>query len=480
MSLCKFSSSYLMGSSTLVDNIFISEYLPKAPDSCVKVYMYGLMLCGKVDSDDNAIEKMSQALELPIQTIKESFEYWEGFGLVTIIPADPFEVIYTPFKHNSTSLKKLKPGKYDSFNKMVQELITGRLVLPSELAEYYDFIENGGFEPDAIICVINHCIQTKNNAINSAYITTILRDFSRQNIKSFKQVDEKFKEQQKYTDEIRLVLKSLGLKRNEIYQDEQDLYQKWITKFGFTTGVIVEVAKKYKNKGGFAKLDEKLTKCYENRLFTIQEIENYNQRIDELYLLAKETVATLGLYYQNLDSVVETYITDWSNKGYDSEVIKVIANYCFKKSIRTLEGMNTVMQKFYKLGLLTLPAISQYIGSLIDVDNNIQKILDSLNILRNVNTWDRDFYRTWTYSWKLPDDVILYMCEKAKDKSQPMQYLSKLLASLHEQNITTLEGAKNANCNIESVNNNKKTYEIRSYDKKELDSLFDNLDDIEV
>ena len=41
MSFCKFSSDYLMESFTLVDNLFMNEYLPYAEEGYIKVYLYG-------------------------------------------------------------------------------------------------------------------------------------------------------------------------------------------------------------------------------------------------------------------------------------------------------------------------------------------------------------------------------------------------------------------------------------------------------
>jgi len=39
----------------------------------------------------------------------------------------------------------------------------------------------------------------------------------------------------------------------------------------------------------------------------------------------------------------------------------LIANYCFKKNIRTLEGMNEVLNKLFKLGIVDEKAIDEYI-----------------------------------------------------------------------------------------------------------------------
>ena len=64
MALCSFSSSLAMESCTLVDNTFINEFLPLAPDTAVKVYLYGLSLCNSPSRDDNSLESICQVRSL--------------------------------------------------------------------------------------------------------------------------------------------------------------------------------------------------------------------------------------------------------------------------------------------------------------------------------------------------------------------------------------------------------------------------------
>ena len=47
MSFARFSSDFLVETFTLVDNLFINEYLPFCDEKQIKVYLYGLYLCAK-------------------------------------------------------------------------------------------------------------------------------------------------------------------------------------------------------------------------------------------------------------------------------------------------------------------------------------------------------------------------------------------------------------------------------------------------
>ena len=51
MAFCKFSTEHSSANSIIIDNAFVADYIPYAPDSCTKVYLYGLLKCQ--DSENN-------------------------------------------------------------------------------------------------------------------------------------------------------------------------------------------------------------------------------------------------------------------------------------------------------------------------------------------------------------------------------------------------------------------------------------------
>ena len=480
MGLCKFSGLYNKKSQIILDNTFILEYMPHADADAIKVYLLGLEMCFSKDEQKNTIDNMSQILQISIERIIKSFEYWQEIGLIQVIAKDPLEIRYLPIESGLTNIKKYKSDKFHDFNVMIQSIISGREILPNEYNEYYYFLESTNFEPEAFICVVRYCTMIKNDKVRYPYILTVAKSFAEDGLKTVSAVEEKLIELEKSTDNTKEILRALGLKRDPD-PEERKLYLKWTKNLGFTHAVITFVARQCKNDGAIAKLDSLLLKYYQYKLFTIEDIENFSSTQEKLFILAKDITRAIGVFYQNLDKVIEVYISDWIQKGYEEKTLLQIADYCFKKSIRTLEGMNNVVQKFYKLGLVSLEAISQYNNDLANTDNKISKILETCGLVRNVNSWDRDFYRTWTYSWNLPDSMIFLAAEKVKGKEQPMAYLNKLLSNMYNLKIKTEEEARNY-LNSTKLHNSEpqQTMITRDYTEQELSALFDNLDDIEV
>ena len=425
-----------MDGFTIVDNTFLNEFLPSATGDDVKVYLYGLTLCSNPNSDDNNLDTICKVLSLTEDQVLASFSYWQEMGLVQLVSSNPLEIKFLPVRAHSGSAKIRNKSKYADFNKQINTLID-RMISPNEFNEYYSLMEMEHIEPEAFLLLVRYCTKIKSNTIGYPYIIAVARDFAREGLKTIEAVEQKFLEQEKNSTEVKQVLAALGLKR-EADIDERNLYIKWTTKFGFSHGVVIDVAKSLQKKGGFPKLDAMMCKYFEQRLFSIEEITNFSASRDAMFEIAKTVSKTLGLYYQNLENVVDTYIANWTSKGYDAATLEWISTYCFKQSIRTLDSMNSLVQKFYKLGLISFDSIKQYIDSILQADEQIKELLDNLGILRSVNSYDRNFYKTWSTNWGFSHEQIMLVSNSAKEKLNPLTYLGVLLADLNEKGIRSI------------------------------------------
>lgn len=484
MAFCKFSSQAVINGKTEVDNIFINDYLPYASENAVKVYLYGLYKCSNASAYDNTLESFSKVLKISEEDILEIFKFWEEQGLVQILNVVPVEIRYIPVKNVLNGVKKFKEDKYKDFNLKVQEIISGRMINPVEFSEYYSLIESLHIEPEALLMIIKYCANLKGENVGYKYILTVAKNWAYENVHTVSEVEERLISYEAYSDEMKQLLKAMGIKRFA-YVEEKDLLLKWKTKFEFTFETILFVAKMQKKSIkslNFEKLDEILTKYFENHLQSEVEIENFENRKQEFFDLAKDVVKTLGTYYSDLSPVVDNYIREWKNFGFDDDAILVVANLCFKSSIKTLENMDVKIKKFYKLGLVSKEAIEEYLNGVVLEDDKIKEILEKLGINRNVNLWDRNNYKTWVKDWLMPEELIVYATSLAEGKAYAMEYMNKILAKWHENKISNLEDAKKIKNDFSSVEikNSNKLKNQREYSKKDVENLFDSLEEVEI
>lgn len=483
MSFCKFSSEISSLNITILDNTFIEQYLPYASGEQVRIYLWGLYLCSNQNLKSNlsTLDSFSENLGISTNEVLAAFKFWEEQGLVQIIDTNPPEIQYLPIK-NAISKKKFKADKYEQFNLQVQSTITDRMITPNEFSEYYTLIETHHMSPEALLMIIKYCTDFKGKNIGYSYIITVAKSWANEGILSFSQVEQKLQELSETEIVLKDIFKALKLSRKPTLEERQK-YLKWTRDFDFCDEVILFVSKNI-TKGGFEKLDQRLTKYYELHLMSRKEIEEYELKKTSLFSLAKEINKTIGVYYENVENIVETYINPWLMRGYDENALKLIAKYCFKNNIRSLQGMDNVVLKYYQNGLTTTQSIIQHLEKLKQQDDKIKQVLESASLVRNVTSWDRDFYKTWTYSWNMPQEVIVYAATLSADKAQPMQYINKILSNWFEQKITTLEEAKTIGELYKTGagvdNNDKSIIHDRQYSKEEIQSLITDIDEIEI
>ncbi len=478
MTFCKFSPGYQSSNKTTVDNIFINDFLPKAPDMAVKAYLMGLAKCNSADDSENTMEYFTQTLNICEDDVISLFKYWEGEGLVQVLSTNPIEVRYLPITASSVHVKKYHVDKYADFNMQVQEIFEKRMVMPNEFAEFYNLIEKHHLEQSALIRIIKYCVEMKGSSIAPQYPLIVARDWERNGIHSLEQVEEKIAELGLTDDNMSLILSAMGSKR-KIQIEDKELLNKWLNTFGFELNVIIYIVKNMKNKKhrlDVYTLDDQLTKYFEMKLMSVQEIENYENEKENLYNLAISINKELGVFYEDLTKEIDLYIVGWLTMGFDGDMLLVVADNCFKSTIRTLEGMNSILIKLYKLGIININSYNQYLSDILATDNKIKEVLETMKLTRNVNNMDRTFYSTWTNDWKFDHSVVLYGAELSKDKQNAIQYLNKLLSIWNSKGSKTLDEVKLVKVESE----NKSDFIHNNYTQSQIASFLTNLDEVEL
>ena len=134
---CMFSNEHAMMEMTPVENIFIAEYMPKAPDDSVKVYLYGLMLCRNPYMD---AEDIQLALGLDEQAVIEAFFYWEKQGLIRVVGEDPVQIRYLTLRQHAVSSAPSPVMEYAEHVAALNSVFTARTLSSTELRHMLDWV----------------------------------------------------------------------------------------------------------------------------------------------------------------------------------------------------------------------------------------------------------------------------------------------------------------------------------------------------
>ncbi len=468
----KLSREIIENEKLRIDNAFVTDFMPFAPENYVKVYLYGLKLAcfGGVGDIETEI---AGKLNLEPGLVSEAFSYWANEGLVNILSTSPVAVEYLAVNKGTLALRKFSKTKYKDFNDQLHAMLPSRNILPNEYNEYYSIMEAMHIEPEAMLAIIAYCIRLKGQDVGYPYILAVARNLARQGCLTYDRVNEQLSEFDLYDKDVAAVLHSLGSKKAPAIEDKR-MFAKWTKTLGFPTETVVQVAKSVK-RGGMDRLDALLVKYYENHLFSMAEIDEFNRNRDRLYSLTKEINKRIGVYYEQLDFIIETYVTRWLGYGFTDETLLTIAEYCFRCNIRTLEGYNATVEKFYKQGLITADDIGEFLGEAVRRDADIREALEKAGVTRPVTSRDRDSYRTWTYSWKMDRDVVLYAASLAAGNASPVSYMNAILGGWHNAGVTSLEDAKKFGATRASAARETAATVTKTYTSEQLNAMFDSL-----
>ena len=138
---------------TAVSNVFLLEYMPKAPEGFTKAYLLGLMQTGAPGAEVAGLD-VSGVLSVSEAELARAFAYWQAAGLVRIVSDAPLTVEYLPAGASSGLAAGDAPRKYASLVAALQDVAGTRVFSGHELSEIYDWIEAFRFEEaTAVLCV---------------------------------------------------------------------------------------------------------------------------------------------------------------------------------------------------------------------------------------------------------------------------------------------------------------------------------------
>ena len=456
---CSYSKEFSSSAFTDVENAFITEYLPVSSGDAVKVYLYGLFLCQN-PKFDRSIAEIASTLDISQDKILEFFEFWEEFGLVSIVSKEPFSVQYLPIRSSySAKPKKIKAEKYTEFTKGLQALLPDRMISTSEYTEYFTIMETYGIKPEAMLMIVKYCADRKGTDIGYRYVSKVAKDFGNRGIVTVEKVEKELSSYIMRTGVIERILKALSLRRQPEIEDST-LLKKWTQELNFEAENIVFAASKLK-KGSMAKLDEFLIELYSMKSFSKEEIAEYMDKKQTVYDLAIKINKALSIYVDVIDTVVDNYTKKWLSYGFDQDTLLYIANHCFKSGKNTLQDMDDILEYLRARGFIDLSSVSDYFENLKKSDEFLSKMLLTAGVNRRPTPWDRENLNMWK-TWNFSEDMILEAAKLASGKSSPTAYMNGILSNWKNNGVFTLNGIPDKST---GDNNSQEEYN-REYERR--------------
>lgn len=211
-------------SVTLVHNKFITKYMPVLEPTSVKVYLYSLFVY-QSGQGNFTLSDFAAKLNTDEETVINCFEHLEDFELVKITSIAPFEVTILDCENVSGTPKKRNPEKYSGLFLEIQSIISGRMVSTNEYDQYITFLEEYGFERNALLMIVSDCVKCTDNKVRFNYIKNRLISYANEGVTTSSLVEEKIAAIEAREKLLKDILKICGLKREIVTADRTKLKQ---------------------------------------------------------------------------------------------------------------------------------------------------------------------------------------------------------------------------------------------------------------
>ena len=244
----KLPSNYYLA-DTQVENIFISEYLPGAPESCAKVYLYALMCaCSGCSISD---EELAAQLSLGLQAVLDAWEYWENLGIVERLP-EGIQFVNQKELVFDRSAKPAKKFDFDLDDKVLSELyakveqICSRTLEAKEMTEIVNWLSVYHFSPEIIAFCYEYCTnQCKSNKYS--YVGAVLKEWKSKELSDVEAIKEHLATHSKNGVTFKLIFKELGFKGRYPTVEEERIMSVWLDKWKCTVDEIKDACKQTAN-----------------------------------------------------------------------------------------------------------------------------------------------------------------------------------------------------------------------------------------
>lgn len=500
MHLCSFDDNYKIFDITPVENIFIQEFMLRAPGDFVKVYIYGLSLC--YDRHPMNIGDFAKALNIDEDIVVNALKYWERQGILrlerdgssisSITYYNIKDVVYNKNYNMENTLYK-----YKEFNQNLQLVFGTRLLTPQEYIKIYDWVEVLNLPKEVILMMIQFYLAKKGPNLSINYLDKVAIQWAKDGIDTMQKAEEYIQASESCYKEAVAVLKYLGIRRPPS-KIELELYKKWRETWGFSLSAILQACKETAKaqSPSFAYVDKVLENMNRRGLKTPQQIMDYQSSRQSINHLVQEVLYNLGQSNVTVTPEHKELYMKWTRKWkFEHSVILLACKECVRNKASTFNSLDALLQKWLHYGLRTHADIKAYIDRRKTLDLDIRAVLDRAGENRTPTPADRRFFIKWTEEWNMPYEIILLAAEYSIAAKNKMPFIHRILESWYNNNITTISEAREDHKRHKSsrktasqsgqsgtelnkqVDFNK--FEQHKYTDDELESLFEDIENVQ-
>lgn len=434
MAFFSFSEGSSMFDTTPIENLFLIDYLPVAPEGCLRVYLYARMLALHPDLGGD-LEDTAKALHMEEEAVFEAFTYWERQGLVRRVTDRPPTYELLPVRAESAgSVREREYYAYRDFNAELQGLFGTRMIESHEHRMADDWLNVLGYDQDAALRLVKYGIETSRSKARTPSPASVFKRMDKlavawadRGCRTLEDVERAIAQEENIYPVAEAVLKRFALRRAPTL-DELDCATRWVKEWKFTQEDVLDACGETTKtaKPSFAYLDAILK----------SRLEKNGAFFDELKAVLRELDAAQA---QPTPDQLQRYAA-LRTAGFEPQTVRLAAVQCHRKKKMRFEDVEWMLKEWGAHGLYACSDAEAYVEQMQRKAARVRALLEAAGLERHPTMNDLALYDAWRA--RHGEDVIEYAASCARGMQVPMRYMDKLLSDWAESEVRTVEDAK--------------------------------------
>lgn len=480
---------------------FIENDFKKIPGDYVKVYIYMIYLKNSSAGSVYTLEEISDAININKDTVLKALGYFEAMGNSALCfkmdenqsePVKKQNKIRRVTVHTKKDMTDETEEEYPEdltyykhFHSELQAIFSTRELTRSDYEKADEWIEIYGLPVETAIYLASFMEKTKGQKISFAYMSKVAQSWAEMGLTTIEEAQEYAEYQQAKKSEAREILKAIGVYKMPS-EAEKALYEKWVTKWGFSKEAILEACydTAKTTTPSFAYLDTILHGYYKKGLFTKNDISSSRSGESKFREGLSEVLFELGIKStpnKTNKDIYDKWINEW---GFEHEAILLACSQCMLEGNKTVKALDNKLKDYKDKGMLTAQMIKMQMKQKDLLEEDLKIVYERAGLDTNISPSALTLYSKWATLWKLPLELILLAAEQVIAQNHKLQKIDGLLQSWRMNGIISVSQAKKElqktpNSSTAKQAGNSASYEQHNYSETDFAKLIHEFDDEE-
>ena len=419
-----FTDGSSMFDVTPVENVFITEYMMRAPGDYVKVYLFLLNIC-YYPHDDYNTKDVAKELGMDEDEVKKALVYWAQLSLIEIESRRPFSV---KIKNIKQMLQNEKPQKNKVHNNQdlimqIQQSFGGRRLLnTSDTKKMLNWAQNLKWSPEMIALVVAWCIENKGRWVHFSYIDTVITSMHEQGIDNYDKAEKYLIAKTASESGATKLLESWNENRSAT-ADEILIYKKWTDQYEMSEGVIIQARKQMVGIGGnkFKYLDGILTNWHNKGIRSSSDIQEHLDNAERVKEINKV------IYNKTkFDEAIEKEYTEIIKLGFSHKVLMRVAIALKQDGLKSIEDFHKVITKWVEDGITDDEMLMDKLDSLAKLSVDANNMISATGENRTANLFEKRAYIRWIKEGHSSEE-ILNAAKQSINSDKKIPYINAIL-----------------------------------------------------